>query len=496
MVNLLFISNNSKIDIIKNILQPSLKVKIDVVGDFDFGLKDVFEKRPAMVFIQDQIAGVTGESVARHIQMLLGSGAPSFIFMHDGNPKAKPIKGLYDYLIDLSQTETKILTDIQSTLKLLVGPQWQKIYVHPKRGKSVVRPTLAVSENNRVLSNQLVDDFISDVIPDPITTAYPLTDYAAQDVSSDKSFTIFSSHQDQLAEIVSEAAREQQESETAIAGKSDIKTENLCSSSGSTVTSVQNVSSVVYAENSKTEVCKVAVISEHSAPAISGASQGTQSPTILSTDFRIEREQKAVEIAEKESLRAFEAEYFSKTASRKWTQAIVVVLLLCLIGVWYLVIQKPHLIQFFVKEPPPASKPVPATQPVTPEVVVQKSESATQRPQTAALPSFIPFEGHDRSFASKKPGWERYVGTDSEFRVFRPAGTLKAVQVLATKGHVISESRLKTILTELTGTSEYHVTSHEQKLGFQLSHATVNRKADVLIYRKKSAVHAFVVSLD
>jgi hypothetical protein len=38
MVNLLFITNNSKIDIIKNALQPLLKVKIDIVGDFDFGL--------------------------------------------------------------------------------------------------------------------------------------------------------------------------------------------------------------------------------------------------------------------------------------------------------------------------------------------------------------------------------------------------------------------------------------------------------------------------
>jgi hypothetical protein len=80
--------------------------------------------------------------------------------------------------------------------------------------------------------------------------------------------------------------------------------------------------------------------------------------------------------------------------------------------------------------------------------------------------------------------------------VFRSAGKLKAVQVLATEGHAISDSLLKTILIELTGTGEYIITSHEQKLGFQVSRATVNRKADLLIYRKKSAVHAFVVSLD
>ena len=128
--------------------------------------------------------------------------------------------------------------------------------------------------------------------------------------------------------------------------------------------------------------------------------------------------------------------------------------------------------------------------------MILKSVSTTQKPVTAVLPSFIPVAGHDRTFASQKPGWERYVGTDSEFRVFRSAGKLKAVQVLATKGNEISESRLKTILIELTGTDEYRITSLERKPGFQITRATVNRKADLLIYRKKSAVHAFVVSLD
>jgi hypothetical protein len=80
--------------------------------------------------------------------------------------------------------------------------------------------------------------------------------------------------------------------------------------------------------------------------------------------------------------------------------------------------------------------------------------------------------------------------------VFRSAGKLKAVQVLATKSHVISESKLKSIVMELTGTGEYRITSLENKSGVQVIRATVNRKADLLIYRKKSAVHALVVSLN
>jgi hypothetical protein len=95
-----------------------------------------------------------------------------------------------------------------------------------------------------------------------------------------------------------------------------------------------------------------------------------------------------------------------------------------------------------------------------------------------------------------KPGWERYVDTTMEFRVYRTAGKIKALQVLAIKNHDISEAKLKSVLIELVGDGEYRVKSNGQKLGYQLSRAIVGQKAELLIYRKKTAIRAFVVSLD
>jgi len=516
MVNLLFISNNSKIDSIKNALQPLLRVKIDSVGDFDFGLKDVFEKRPAMVFIQDQIAGVTGESVARHIQLLLGPGAPTFIFMHDGNPKAKPVKGLYEYLIDLSRDDKKVVADIQSALKMLLGPGWQKIYVPLKSKKSAIPATLAVPEEHHTVADQLVDEFISDLGNIGPATIYPSTDLAAPDVSPEEPFSFISTPHDQLAEIISENARELQDPEAAIALARDARTENIFSQSGPTVPAMGNGSPAMPPESPEPDVCDATVntetpsaippdsvpvvpaaptVQEYTAPIIPGVSGRLQSPPISPADFKFEKDSTAEEVAAEESLRAFEADYLSKAAARKWYQLVATVLVLLLVGGgWYLVKQKPHLMQSVVRESPPVIAPAPATQPAIPEPVVQKSVSTAQKPKTAVLPSFIPLAGHDRLFASQKPGWERYVGIDSEFRLFRSSGKLMAVQVLATKDHVISESRLQSILIELAGSGEYHVTSREQKHGFQVIRATVSRKADLLIYRKKSAVHAFVVS--
>ena len=517
MVNLLFISSNPKIDSIKNALQPLLKVKIDSVGDFDYGLKEVFEKRPALVFIQDQIAGVTGESVARHIQMLLGSGAPLFIFMHDGDLKSKPVKGLYDYLIDLSQNITKLVADIQSTLKLLLGPEWSKIYIPSMINKSIVKAALAVPEGQRAVADQLVDDFISDLgvaSPAPITTSYQLTDSAAPDVCSDEPFTFISSHHDQLADIISETAKVQQRIEATAVEVRDVATEKIVSQSELTMLSVQAKPPVSSLENAAPDVRKSAEVSESlssvpedslsvstvQGPSVStnrGVSEKTPSLPVSPADFRIERERRTEDVATEESLLVFETHYISKEAARIWYWGAAVLFVLCLTGGgWYLVTQKPYLLPFAVKKSPPAIVAAPAIQPVTQVPAVQNSISASQRQELTVLPSFIPLAGHDRQFASQKPGWERYVGTDSEFRVFRSAGKIKAVQVLATNSNVISESRLKTILIELTGTSKYRITSREQKLGFQVSRATVNQNVDLLIYRRKTGVHAFVVSLD
>ena len=129
-------------------------------------------------------------------------------------------------------------------------------------------------------------------------------------------------------------------------------------------------------------------------------------------------------------------------------------------------------------------------------VTVPAQPAVAPKPVAACpLPSFVPVGGHDRAFASQKPGWERYVGPALEFRVYCDAGRLKAMQVLAVQDKGIDEGTLKSLLTELTGSADYRVTSREDKHGFRISHATANRKADLLIYRKGAVVKAVVVSL-
>ena len=524
MVNLLFISNSSKIESIKNTLQPFLKVKLDIVGDFDYGLKDVFEKRPATVFIQDQIAGVTGESVARHIQMLLGSGAPLFIFMHDGSLKAKPIKGLFEYLIDLSLAEVKIVEEIQATLKSLLGPtQWDKIYIQPRIDYAANRDAVAVPVGSRAVADQLVDDFLSDLDGFGSASAEKTrskADFTAPETTENETFQVVSSPQEQLADMLSEASKIKDNSDSIHAAAHNISTlksslpellavtpqqvkylvlPELADSAAPVTASfsplLQPVSKKLVQATpiiSKTPDDASATLTQQSVPELQSLQQASPA------DFVIDRDGPVENISPEDLLRVFEGDYFSHSGKWKRSVTIAVVLTICAGGgIFYLLKQKPSFLT-------PASKP--STHPVvmTPAVQLLEKVIAVQKPVSAqikkadvpALPSFIPQAGLDSSFASLKPGWERYTDTTLDFRLYRSAGRIKALQVLGRNNHDISEPKLKSVLIELLGDGEYRVKSRERKLGYHISRAIVGQKADLLIYHKKTAIRAFVVSLD
>jgi flagellar FliL protein len=522
MVNLLFISNSTKVDTIKNTLQPLLKVKIDVVADFDFGLKDVFEKRPATVFIQDQIAGVTGESVARHIQMLLGSGTPAFIYLHDGSSKAKPIKGLFEYLIDLSQTDVKILADIQSTLKSLLGPQWEKIFIPPKI-EAVVNTDVAVTPvDSPVFADQLVDDLLSDQgnsASTSIGNRHPTTDFSVSATPVDEPFHVVSSPQDQLAEMMSENKREPNKIQTATVRADEVFTNPPPSVPLPETASIPGGQQRVLPKQAEV-LASEAVPVVQPLPAsikigpditVSSTSKdgGAVAPTSLSiptmtplqqtsaANFIINGEHPDDDVAPEELLRVFEGNCYQYSGGWKRYASFGIVVAMCAIGgIWYLLKQKPHLLTFLYR-PAAQTVVVPATLTIAPKIVAPTPVSRpAQKAEVPTLPSFIPQAGLDTSFTSQKPGWERYVDETLDFRLYRNTGKIKALQVLGVKSHDISETKLKSILIELLGDGEYQIKSNEQKRDFIVSRATVGQKSDLLIYRKKAAIRAFVVSFD
>ena len=531
MLNLLFISDSPKAEHIKSVLQPILKVIIDVVPDFDHGLKDVFEKRPATVCIQEQIGGVTGESVARHIQMLLGNSSPTFILLYTGNLRPKAIKGLYEHIIDLKQSNRAVAEELKSTLKSLLGDQWERIYIPPKlMTPDSVRAAVTIPEESREDADKLVDDFLTDLEiagvsdgcehPPAVSTRRKVTKKTAvappaeTPQKTEHSFVTaeFDRAQainDDLMELLRMEKGKEDLDEYPAAEPSAVVDEPESVVAGlpkTAPTTVKPPSPVAPSPPAPTEILSGKTPLAPSAGLTSGNKTTTTASAPVSqtsppaaAEFRINQNSSLAEVQIPEDLLlAFEENYHSES---RFVRRAVVIALVCAVSVaggWYLVTQKPQLVSSLrqrflpsteIKHAPPAlPATIPVQKPLPPPV--------PQPVATPLLPLFIPKEGHDSTYALKNPGWERYVGKHAEFRLFGVSGRIQAVQVLAVHDAPIPESMLKTVLREYAGAPEYQVTSRNTKAGIRVENGRIMNKGEVVIYRKNGIIIAFVVSVN
>ncbi|NVN89911.1 MAG: hypothetical protein HXX11_04840 [Desulfuromonadales bacterium] len=461
MLNLLFISNSPKIQPIQEIMQPLIKAKIDVVSDFDHGLKDVFEKRPATVIIQEQISGVTGESVARHIQLLLGNGAPKFVLLHEGNTKIKPIPGLFEHVIDLNQPGRTLVAEILSALKQICGVEWEKVAIDRPPSIPAAQSPVRTVQKEREAPVPVIESAQSGEPPEE-------PDFFASAPGG--------------------------ETGEDVRGK-QVVPKRVSPPVDALPVPVSGAKTELPPEPVKTvQVPKPAV--------------GAQ-PTPSVKDFTISGSATVnAEMIPEDILRTFDEN--CRTRSRKSALVIAVVVLGVIAGGAYLFRDQPRLRSLYhvvmpstkPAEPKPGQtgKVAASAQPHVPPAPqrVMSSVSKSAAVSLPPLPSFVSVNSRDRTYSTRKPGWERYVDAQRDVRIFRQSDRIKALQVVAAPGQAITEEFLKTALNEVTGSSTVSPGSHQQKRGYLVQRSRVGQHADLLVYRSigSKAIIGFVVSLD
>lgn len=463
MINLLFISNSPRAELLRMHFQQMLKIRIDVVEDFDHGLKDVFEKRPVAVCIQEQIAGITGESVARHIQLLLGNGAPSFVLMHEGNAKVKQVPGLFNYLVDLNGPFEAICDSLLKAMQALLGDQWEMVYSAPPDVESP-KPEATVTSP---LADQLVDGCIKEgfvVIPQ-------------QDVK--------------LVQGVHQVIKPVD----VMVLEHDLPGGPAAEPHAAKAVPVPSVVSAEV-ESLEAPVPRDPLMAGKQPPAF------LQQPVIERPVRPVQQQVAPVEptisedpkttndtsVPVEELLQVFEEKYRSRKRMLRWGMGLLLLLLFGLLLVW----SKPWVLftsrkDAVVKQDLPIRPQQPAvvqpqisaarTEPPVPHAAIQKND---------VLPSFISQAKVDSAFSKKKPGWSRYQSARRDYRLFHADGRLRAVQVIAIGGSSISPSELKQVLRDLAGKEEYQPGRQERKEGVWLERATLPGQADLLIYRSMS----------
>lgn len=124
----------------------------------------------------------------------------------------------------------------------------------------------------------------------------------------------------------------------------------------------------------------------------------------------------------------------------------------------------------------------------------EKGTPPATRP--TALPTFIPRTGLDRAYGESNPGWERYRGLVTEFKVYREGGGIKAIQVIDRGGRGIPETFMKGALAQLVREPSFVATTSEKKEGYEIRRGQVAANLSAVYYRdaRGGALRAFVVT--
>lgn len=136
MLNVFVISSDKRVDNLIEYFQPFFKSKIRCASDFDNGLKEVFENRPSVVFIQSTIGTVSGETVSRHIKSLLGSASPRIVFMGDIDSKGKKGTSWCDDWINVSDSAQQLQQDFAELISRSFPEDWREIHNEMEKSAS------------------------------------------------------------------------------------------------------------------------------------------------------------------------------------------------------------------------------------------------------------------------------------------------------------------------------------------------------------------------
>ena len=113
-----------------------------------------------------------------------------------------------------------------------------------------------------------------------------------------------------------------------------------------------------------------------------------------------------------------------------------------------------------------------------------------------SLPDFIPRNGLDKTFSAANPGWERYKGRVTEFKVLREAQAIKAIQIIDRGGDGVPESFVKGVVRQVTQNPALSVESEEKKDGYEIQRGRISENIGVVYYRDENGgkLRAFVLT--
>jgi hypothetical protein len=125
-----------------------------------------------------------------------------------------------------------------------------------------------------------------------------------------------------------------------------------------------------------------------------------------------------------------------------------------------------------------------------------QSKAVQDSPRLTALPDFIPRSRLDKKYSRANPGWERYKGKYTEFKIYYENDTIKMIQVIDHGGQGVPESFMKGVLRQISKKPVFIMNSSEKKDGYEIQRGHVAENLSIVYYRdeKGGKLRAFVAT--
>lgn len=454
MSNLLLITDVARLRKIFGRLTEDKNIRLRVVNNLEKGGEELVLEKPDVVFVQTHLSGLSADILIMHLKKQLGRKRSRFVLLASPGQTSEAILKPYQGWLDTSAEDALLLSQLQNLLvKLLNKPKKSEEHAPlDPIAADIFKPQPLLNEESSALPDN------SPVTSEPVTPHHLITELQLPVVSS----------------LSPEPSLEEQ--------------------------------GITYAPRQRLKV-----YSEFNSSFDSAVSSAPEPETIeqatppLSHDWGDEN----IDSAEIKPIR-------SKRGTFLLWLAPVVIAVIVITYMQQRPSSKPDPV-IAKTSPQTVAKPTAVTAvtpPAAPQIQDGMSDKAVltsiaenRTPASTApvapsgarlttLPDFIPRDGIDKQFSAANPGWERYKGQVTEFKLLREGQAIKVIQTIDRGGNGVPESFMKAVLRQVTKNPVISIELSEKKEGYEVQRGRIAENIKVVYYRDESGgkLRAFVLT--
>lgn len=500
--------------------------KIDVESDFTKGLKAIFYRLPEVVFIQNEISGISGEKVASQVKTLLEDEPIRLVLLREHTGEWDSGYLGFDAVIDIDLPFDELISRFRQEIEAL-SLSGAETLTEPVYGET---PEGLLQDSQPPKDNLEFDPF-SDIFPaqfqhnwvpvstesEPVAQTETWQQYAPIDLSpvddefsfdppgdivtsiphdkpADPDQSIKEQKPDELKSTEKSFGKPSEEEEAKEfrladresphhlfatmsgdeAGDDPLPQAETAPPADSTVNRLRLKGVQAQSDLLKTELNDIQLSPDSSGPSSTpfdatvgtGPKKVSGPPSSVRSYHRSPAASGPRIASEFRGKKSFSGGYAEK---KSISRTLTPLLLLAIVGLsTYMLVQHwDDLTAIFSKGKEPVEIP----------------QSPPPRDLTK-LPSFIPSVAPDSAYATAHPGWERYATDGIEYLVFRENHKIRAIQVIAGSEGKISESFIRMCIRETTGLPNGENWVREKRDDFIVEKGILRDKGEAVVYRK------------